>query len=47
MKNIQEADVIGAILWSDRGEMVDAENEASFVFWIRMSDDGVEGCNII
>ena len=39
--------MIGAILWSDKDEVVDAENETSFVFWIRMSDDSVEGCNII
>ena len=31
-KDIKEADVIGAVLWSDRGEMVDAENEASSDF---------------
>ena len=35
------------VLWSDKAEMMDAENEASSVFWIRMSDDGIEGCNII
>ena len=31
-KDIKEADVIGAVLWSDRGEMVDVENEAYSYF---------------
>ena len=31
-KDIKEADVIGAVLWSERGEMVDAKNEASSNF---------------
>ena len=26
-KDIKEADGIGAVLWTDRGEMMDAENE--------------------
>ena len=28
MKNIKEADGIWVVLWTDKGEMVDAENEA-------------------
>ena len=38
--------MIGSVLWIDGGEMVDMENEAYSLFWVRMSDDGVDSCSI-